>query len=449
MHKKRVVLLSIGGLALGGLLWLAGQVQGALQVAVGYSAKQLCSGVFVSRLPAEFVVTRDVLPRMALLGPARELLDLQLDARRGEARATLLTANAVAGYQGEVGGCSLHRSAQAVPAPAPPDTGPRSPFVSARSSGLMAALDRAFVEPVDGGRQTLAVVVARRGEIVAERYAAPVTAATPLQGWSMNKSLMATWVGMGVESGTLALDLPVAAHLRELGAPAAVVEPVSANLTLDHLLRMRSGFAFEERYGPGSDVTRMLYRERHMWQLPPSLGQAHPPGVHFSYSSGDTVLLSYLWQSALPVEDYTEWLTAEFAMPLGLSSLVAEADASGVQVGSSYAYLRARDWLAVGQLWLDAWHGRSEVLSREWQRAAIAPPTDGSGDDYGRGFWLNSRGLSFPDLPTSLFYAGGNAGQYVVVLPEQELVVVRLGLSDADADTGIQQLLRDVLASAR
>lgn len=441
MVKLKVYLLS---LVLAGLAWIAWQVHVATRVAVGYSAKQLCSGVFVSAMPRDFVVTRDILPRMAILGPALGLLSLEVDEARGEVRASLLAASAVAGYQSPARGCTLHLPGNGLAGAAPvanPQVRPqlRSPFVFADSAPLMAALDAAFIEPAEGGRQTLAMLVAHRGSVIAERYAAPVSAATPLQGWSMNKSLLATWVALLVEEGRLRLDQPVAPRLRELGASRDVVAAVSPELTLEHLLRMRSGFDFEERYEPGSDATRMLYRDHAMWQSAPRSGHAHAPGARFNYSSGDANLTAAIWQSALPVDRYEEWLATAFSLPLGLSSLVAEADASGVQVGSSYAFLSARDWLTVGQLWLDAWHGRSALLSQDWQRAAVTP----TGDDgsYGRSFWLNRDGKAFPGLPESLFYAGGNAGQYVLVLPEQELVVVRLGLSDASVDTGVAAFL--------
>ncbi|MFN2328190.1 MAG: serine hydrolase domain-containing protein [Chromatocurvus sp.] len=464
LSRLSLVLSVLGSCVLAGLAWLAWQLHAATQVAVGYSAKQLCSGVFVSKMPADFVMTRDILPRMAILGPALGLLHMDVDEARGEARATLLAASAVAGYQSPARGCTLHlpgklhlsgklnlpskSAARATPADNPHNRPqPRSPFVFADSPQLMAALDAAFIEPAEGGRQTLAMLVAHRGTVVAERYAAPVTAATPLQGWSMNKSLLATWVALLVDEGRLNPDQPVAQRLRELGAPAKVVAAVSPELTLEHLLRMRSGFDFEERYGPGSDATRMLYQDRAMWQSAARTGHAHAPGVRFNYSSGDANLTAAIWQSALPTERYEEWLATAFALPLELSSLVAESDASGVQVGSSYAFLSARDWLTVGQLWLDAWHGRSALLPQAWQRAAVTP----AGDDgiyrrsYGRGFWLNTGGGAFPGLPENLFYAGGNAGQYVLVLPDQELVVVRLGLSDVSADTGVHAFLTRLL----
>jgi CubicO group peptidase (beta-lactamase class C family) len=252
---------------------------------------------------------------------------------------------------------------------------------------------------------------------------------------------MATWIGLQAAQDALDPGRPLRALLPDEPMVAALDE----RLTLLHLLQMESGLDFEELYGPGSDVTRMLYLSPAMWQVPATSEQAFAPGEHFAYSSGDTVLASLFWQRSLDGA-YERWIRENFQAPLGLTTLVAEADASGVQVGSSYAYLTPRDWLRVGQLWLDAWHGRSTLLPRDWLRASVAPRASDPRGRYGRGFWLNTAGAAFPGLPDSLFYAGGNAGQYVVVIPEWELVVVRLGLTDADASSGVGEFLRSVSA---
>jgi len=423
--------------------WAGWQGLDAAEVAAGYSAKQLCSGVFVAGLPAAFVIERDILPRMALLGPARGLLDLEVDAGKAEARASLLGVSARAGVQDAATGCSLHRDGQGV---TPPRLVSLRPWPEAEAGPALArAVDAAFAEPEGGGRNTLAVAVARGGRLLAERYLAPVAAGTRLQGWSMNKSLLATWVALRSDSGDgFSLAMPVRRRLLELGAPPATTRDLAPGLTLGHLLQMESGLAFEERYEPDSDATTMLYRREAMWRVAPATGQAHPPGTRFSYSSGDTNLAAYLWQASLDGA-YADWVRAHFSEPLGIVSLVPEADASGVQVSSSYSYMTARDWLRVGQLWLDAWHGRSPLLAQDWLRDAVAPrPSDPQGR-YGRGFWLNTGGVAFPGQPASLFYAGGNAGQYVLVVPEEELVIVRLGLTDEPrADPGMAALLAAV-----
>jgi CubicO group peptidase (beta-lactamase class C family) len=103
----------------------------------------------------------------------------------------------------------------------------------------------------------------------------------------------------------------------------------------------------------------------------------------------------------------------------------------------------------MGQLWLDAWHGRSAIISQSWQRQAVAPGTATNGEIYGLGFWLNTGQRRFPSAPESTFNAGGNSGQFVVVMPEEELVVVRLGLTLDESQANMDRLLADLLKIVR
>jgi CubicO group peptidase (beta-lactamase class C family) len=444
------VLAAVAGL-LAGWRWLAAWAA----IATGYAAKQLCSGVWVSGLPPAFVIERDIEPRMAILGPALPLLETRLDPAAVGAASSLLGVTSQARFMPPYG-CVLNP--RSVPATESAPGGQRragagldaQPTVEPvrPPAWLEPLLDDAFAEPraVDGRRNTLAVVVRQRGQIIAERYRAPVTATTPLQGWSMNKSLLATWVGIQVARGALSLEQSVLASIDPADRSGDPVGNIDPRLTLGHLLHMESGFDFEETYNPGDDATAMLYGDDPMWQAAPRRGHRFPPGTHFSYSSGDTNLAAYLWQRSLAGASYTDWLREEFIRPLGLGVAVSEPDVSGVQVGSSYTYMSARDWSRVGQLWLDAWHGRSPLLERSWQRAAVTPRPSTAEGIYGRGFWLNTRGVSFPGLPEAAFFASGNSGQYVLVLPEEELVIVRLGLSTTpEREHGVEALARGIL----
>ena len=456
----------IAGLAL--MIGIAMATRLAVQagaIGAGYAAKQICSGVFVARLPEQFVVETDVRPRLATVGPLAQLLDYELNTNNRQVVAQMLGRTVTAQYRprygctlGEAGEAPLFPFSDASPeirnelgattvASAPPSLTSKGWERAALESALGSALDAAFAEPLEGGRNTLAVIVMHRGQIVAERYGAPVTAETPMQGWSMNKSLMATFIGRQIDQGYLRLNDSVVTALQAASAGGATVAKVHPDLTLRHLLSMTTGFDFSERYFPGDDVTDMLYRQSGMWLSTPDTGHAFPPGEQWAYSSGDINTASLMWQQSLQGEPYPDWIRTHFSKPLTTDEIVLEPDASGVQVGSSYAYLTPRDWARMGQLWLNAWHGRSEVINREWQRLAVAPGTAKGGEIYGLGFWLNTGHRAFPSAPESTFHAGGNSGQFVVVIPERELVIVRLGLTLNESRADMDALLANVLAA--
>ena len=433
-------------------------------VGAGYAAKQICSGVFVARLPEQFVVNTDVLPRLATVGPLAELLGYEVDYKQREVLARMLGQKVTAQYRDGYG-CTLNQTdhpplftfvaaaddvseqLQGTEVASAPIADTARAARAGNKPALQTALETAFAEPPESGRNTLAVIVMHRGEVIAERYGEPVTAATPMQGWSMNKSLMATFIGRQVDQGNLDLDGAVVSALQAAGTDARTLGKVGPRLTLRHLLSMTTGFDFSERYFPGDDVTDMLYRQPGMWLSAPDTGHAQPPGVQWAYSSGDINTASLMWQQSLEGEPYPDWIRTHFSEPLAMDEIVLEPDASGVQVGSSYAYLTARDWARMGQLWLDAWHGRSKVISAAWQRLAVTPGTAKGGEIYGLGFWLNTDHRAFPGAPENTFHAGGNSGQFVVVIPDKELVVVRLGLTLNESRADINALLADVLAA--
>ena len=446
MKKSTVTLLLVLGLPALAVIAAYPWLKQAAAIPLGYSAKQMCSGVFVAQLPEQFILEHDIHPNMALLGQALPLLDLSVDYSDQSATASVPGFSATALYRAP-SGCTLYARPAAVSIPAAAAvTQPALPVV--HDPGYEAIIDAAFQEPAGGGRNTLAVLVAHKGTIVAERYRAPVTAGTPLQGWSMNKSLMATFVGMQVADGVLDVKQPVLAALQGVAAPG-ILERVNPQLRLDHLLHMESGFNFSELYQPGDDVTAMLFGHDPMWQSPLRSGSAYPPGEYFHYSSGDTNLAAFIWQLSLQGEAYPGWIEREFSGPLGLTAMTSEGDTSGVPVGSSFTYMTGRDWLRVGQFWLDEYHDRSRRLPEGWQREAVLARASSARGEYGRGFWLNVDGVAYPESPHSMFRASGFNGQHVAVFPEDELVVVRLGLTPESVDQGDAALFRDVLKRIR
>ncbi len=435
------IFLVIVVIAASAALWV---LHGAAKIGVGYSAKQLCSGVFVSHLPTEFVLEKDIIPRLKTVAGMNRFAKAKVSDT--SATVSILTATATASYRHRYG-CTLHAEETAIPEVLEQervDRGAAIDTVQSNNPIVESAIDTLFEELPGGGRNTLAVLVMQGGEIVSERYAAPIGPRTRLQGWSMNKSLMASLVGIQVERGAIDLSMPVKEQLLAMGTPASDVSNLDGALTLEHLITMASGLDFDERYLPGDDVTEMLYGGVPMWQVPLAQGHRVAPGQEFVYSSGDTNVVSYLWQASLEGEPYADWIDREVNQRLGLDNPLLEPDISGVQVGSSFAYLTARDWAKYGQWWLDAWHGRDAVLSSDWQRLAAAPSA--TADFYGLSFWLNTHLRDYPGLPENTFHAGGNSGQFVIVVPDAEIVIVRLGLTLDESAVALAEPLADIYA---
>ena len=298
-------------------------------------------------------------------------------------------------------------------------------------------LDEAFAEdPGAPQKRTRAVIVARAGALVAERYAPGFSRDTPLPGWSMAKSVSATLAGVLAAEGKLALERPL-----RLAAWRAPGDPRAA-ITLAQLLRMSSGLAFDETYeNPLSDVVYMLSATGDAAGFAAAKPLAHPPGTRFAYASGTTNVLMQAMREALADD------RAYLALPrralfdrIGMTSALIEADATGTLVGSSLMFATARDWARFGLLALrdGTWNGR-RILPAGWMRFMTTPAPAAPEGEYAAHWWLKLRsnrgaGARAPLLPPDAFHAAGHGGQYVTVVPSRDVVIVRLGHAvDRDA----------------
>ena len=291
-------------------------------------------------------------------------------------------------------------------------------------------VDAAFEEPsLRRLRRTYAIVVVHDGEIVAERYAAGIDPAMPLPGWSMAKSVLSALVGILVDEGRLSLD-------RIELLPAWRSPDPRAAITLEELLRMRSGLRFSETYAnPWSDVLHMLYDEHDTAAYAASRPLASTPGAVWSYSSGTSNILSAIIRQAVGDDRYHAWPREALFDPLGMSSALLEPDGAGTFVLSSYMVATARDWVRYGQLWIDGGRvdGRS-VLSQDWIRFSTTP-TQQSAGRYGAHWWLKLNPEIGGDSPAArtiaadAFFAIGHEGQTLSIVPSKRLVAVRLGAS--------------------
>ncbi|WP_439633367.1 serine hydrolase domain-containing protein [Glycocaulis sp.] len=410
---------------IGGWLYISGSPIGQIYVpsGTGITAKQICSLTFVSGLEPERARALYTDP---ILGDASSLLQVRIDHEKETVTASALGVlfRQTAIHREGLGCTLVHDPATFDPGLSLPlsgqadlmtlDAGWRDAHFDA--GGLDAALDLAFT---DDGRNTLAALVLHDGRLVAERYAEGVTAETPLPGWSMSKSFAATLAGVLVQRGLL--DVHAEGLVPDLAANGR------GAITVDQLLRMTAGLdGFET--GDGFDPnSQMLFTQANMAHYAANRNVIHAPGDHWNYQSGNTILagsaLAGHLGDTVPERQATlrDWLLD----PLGMHHSVVEIDEAGTLQMSSYMYASARDWARLGQLYLDGGRaGGVQIIPADWI-GYVTTPTPRSAGRYGAGFWLNN-----PGLPQDAFMMDGFQSQRTVIIPSDELVIVRLGATN-------------------
>ncbi|MEQ1919895.1 MAG: serine hydrolase, partial [Elusimicrobiota bacterium] len=305
---------------------------------------------------------------------------------------------------------------------------PAAELPRAEAAAIAPILDAALTEPNPRRlRRTRAVVVLRDGAILGERYAPGITATTPLNGWSMTKSVMGALIGTLVAEGKLRLgDKHLLTEWNGPGDPRG-------DISLEDLLRMSSGLRFSEVYSDTfSDVTRMIFDSYDAAGYAAARPLESAPGTAWKYTSGTSNILSLIARRAVGEKNYLSWPRRALFEPLGMASAVFEPDAAGTFVGSSFLFATARDWARFGLLSAE---GGRRLLPDGWVRFATTPAPSAPERKYGAHWWLKlSKELggetpSAAKIPADAFHALGHEGQCLTVIPSRRLVVVRLGLS--------------------
>jgi CubicO group peptidase (beta-lactamase class C family) len=406
-------------------------------------SRSLCGAIFISQVDPDRLFREEQLPNMRSIGWA---VRYHVDRERRQVRTTVLGAfGAHAVYRPGLG-CLLVHGEEAVPdvaglsdasgAEASASADPMGPgVVEPTDAGLRQAFDLAFSEPdPQNPRLTKGIVVLRDGRLIGERYAPGYGTQTPIWGHSLTKSVTNALVGILVRQGRLRVDQRI-----------------------DQLLRMDSGLPFDETGGPLNPMSRMFFLESDMARFAAKQPLVHAPGTTWAYSNLGYVLLSRIAMDAVGAHDAVaaeRFMRDELFAPLGMRHAVVETDAVGTPVGSSHVYASARDFARFGQLYLDdGMAGGQRILPEGWV-AYSRSQTLGTG--YGAGFWTNlvNQGnipvwdapWGLPGLPKDTYFARGAFGQYIVIVPSERLVVVRLGIS-VNGGTGIAEVVARVIAA--
>ncbi|RDU98983.1 serine hydrolase domain-containing protein [Trinickia dinghuensis] len=430
MNRPRLLLPAILALSFAGCT--AVRPDYAARVATGTTAHDICSETFISGQPPAtiFAETEASRPGLHWIAP---LIHYDVDRTRQTVTASLaglFTSRAV--YRG-AWGCTLVSGAIPAPAQAGPPLLPVTdvplPIEVDRSSAMKHAIDDAFAEnDPSGPRRTKAVAVLYRGKLIAERYAPGYGPDTPILGFSISKSVTNALVGILVREGKL-----------RVGAPVPLENGSARPIPLEDFMRMTSGLDIDET-GSGFDPSnRIMYVSTNDMAAAARRARVIAlPGRRWAYSSASVHLAARMVRDAAGgnASAVQRFARDELFAPLGMRHVTVEMDETGTPIGAHYMLASTRDWVRFGELYLNdgiAPNGQ-RILPEGWVRWSTTPTLD---TDYGAGWWVNRRDrvshgdrVGMPlmaDAPADTFYALGNLGQYVIVVPSKQLVIVRLG----------------------
>jgi len=433
-----------------------------LNVVSGFSAKNLCSGYFISGFEGDSLAAESLAP----ISPAFSLVSYEFDKDNKSITTSVLGGFERKAIYRQGLGCTLLVSGQeSISTKVNPLNFKNQSSTEGWPNGLAAAtvneavnyqllnqgIERAFSEPEPTGKRNVkAVAIIYNGKLIAEQYSEDIDLNTPLLSWSMAKSITGLQVGLLVKQGKLDVLKPaIVPAWQDSDDPRS-------KITLDQLMRMSSGLEFNETYGINTDVSRMLSIEGDSGEFAASKSLEFDIDSHWSYSSGTSNIISGIVKRSIggDLQNYYEFTQKQLFLPLGINTAILETDASDTFIGSSYIYASARDWAKLGQLLLQngRWKGE-QLLPESWVKYTTTATKTSPLNNYGAQFWLNKdpddKNIKrfWPSVSTDVFYMGGFQGQYVVVVPSKDLVIVRFGFTEPGTSRGIERLISDTIAA--
>ncbi|HEX5733944.1 MAG TPA: serine hydrolase [Blastocatellia bacterium] len=310
------------------------------------------------------------------------------------------------------------------------DLPPKAPLPSGvEASKVRQAVNAAF-EPATG--MTAAFVVTWKGQIIGERYGVGINRRTPLESWSMGKSLTATLLGILIKQGVYDLWQPAPVpEWQGAGDPRAKIR-IADILNMSSGLRIRAPQDPDyDRAGPYPDHLYLYTGGVNSFNYAATRPLQWPPATVGRYRNTDPVLINYLVRLGVEKrgQEYLSFPQRALFDKIGIRTMVMETDPFGNFLTQGYEYASARDWARLGNLYLQdgVWNGE-RILPEGFAKFVSTVAPAWAADQrpiYGGFFWINGDG-AFP-VPKEAYYMAGAGGQTTLIIPSHDLVVVRLG----------------------
>lgn len=242
----------------------------------------------------------------------------------------------------------------------------------------------------------------------------------------MAKSITSILIGCAIDDGFIqSVDEPITNYIPELAKNGF------NQVTIKHLLQMTSGIKFNESYINPFGEAASFYYGRNLRKKITKLKLKSSPGKTFDYVSGNTQLLGLILERSLRTKTITAYLQEKLWTPLGMeydASWSIDKKKNGIEKTFCCLNARARDFAKIGRLYKNEgnWNG-VQIVSKQWvKQSTMADTLNGSANFYQYQWWL--------PVPGEDFMAEGILGQFVYVNPSKDLIMVRLGKNEGNAD---------------
>ena len=280
-----------------------------------------------------------------------------------------------------------------------------------------------FIKPVNDSLETVAFMVIVNDSIQFEKYWHGYSADTMSNSYSMAKSFVGTLIGVAIKEGNIkSVDQKVCTFLPNF------CEGRDAELTIKDLLTMSSGLNWTENYYNPIGQTAQAYYGSDVKGLMMGLKVVKTPGKVFKYHSSCSQLLAFIVEEATD-KTISEYASEKLWKPIGAKhpALWNIDKKDGDEKAFCCINSNARDFARLGKLYMHNgnWNGLQIIDSSYAKEAtSVVDLLDENGNkniNYGYQFWMTN----YKDM--HIYYARGLLGQYVICIPEKDMIVVRLG----------------------
>ncbi|OUS36236.1 hypothetical protein A9R00_11655 [Oleispira antarctica] len=412
-----------------------------------YTASTLCSKLFLAELPKKHILKTDLIPTtVGLVGSVYKKIDYQSKtvtaSFSGAKSKAIYLDNLGCTVVGDVSEGELRQRSVTDVESAYLDPDSPWPYGSAgidRATGddesdidvsiISQAADKLFIEDQLFAKNTASVLVSYKDKLIFERYADQYQPSTPMPMFSISKTVSALLSGILTEQGLMDVHKPV--NLDKWMSP---VDP-RHRITPHHLMSMTAGIGNKEKVDDiDPDLFDLLIADDRVEEFS-SMASFAEPGSQYHYNTGNYLIQSKIIQNSIggDMSDYYAYIQNELFRKIGINSAVVQTDNSGNMDLGMFAFMNARDMARFGLLLKNEgrWQDK-QVVAKEWidymrKPSGLLTPWN---TDYGVGIFPNTAiaGNRFwPSLPKDAMTAIGFRGQFIVIVPSLDLVIVRLG----------------------